>query len=127
MAKKTKYSDKELIEFKKIIEDKLSKTTEELRTLTDDIKRKDNTTSDTDGGHVNMFEDGFDTIVREEQNIHAARLHKLVQHLQAALRRVETKNYGYCRETGKLIPKERLMAVPHATLSIEAKSVHNLM
>ena len=81
----------------------------------------DHGTDDT-GRTFNMMEDGSETLSREEVAQLAARQEKFIQSLQSALLRIENKTYGICRETGKLIPKERLRLVPHATLSIEAKN-----
>lgn len=115
------YSEKELQEFKSIILVKLKKARLELADLLLDIKGNDNTTDDTDGKALRFFEDGYENVSKEEQSEIASRQIKLIEHLENALIRIETKTYGYCRDTGKLISKERLLVVPHATLSLEAK------
>ncbi|MDH6357652.1 TraR/DksA C4-type zinc finger protein [Parabacteroides sp. PF5-9] len=119
MAEKTRYSDAELEEFRAIILEKLEiakKDYEQLRTgVTNGNDVED--TSPT----FKVLEEGAATLSKEEAGRLAQRQMKFIQNLQAALIRIENKTYGVCRETGKLIPKERLRAVPHATLSIEAK------
>lgn len=121
MAEKTRYSDVELDEFRAIINEKL----ETARIDYDLLKA---VLMNTDGNDVNdtsptfkVLEEGAATLSKEEAGRLAQRQMKFIQNLQAALIRIENKTYGVCRETGKLIPKERLRAVPHATLSIEAK------
>jgi len=79
-------------------------------------------TANSSENKFNNLEDGSLTLERESMNQTRARLQKLLQHMEYALMRIENKTYGICRETGKLIPKERLLAVPHATLSVEAKN-----
>ena len=118
---KTRYSDKELIEFKELIEQKLQDAREDLRQLKQSLSyADDNSTNDT-ASSFKMMEDGSETMSREETAQFAARQEKFIGHLESALRRIENKTYGICRDTGKLISKERLRLVPHATLSIEAK------
>ncbi len=122
MTEKTRYSDAELAEFKEIILDKLDKAQKDYETLKLSITNMDgNDTSDT-SPTFKVLEEGAATMSKEEAGRLAQRQMKFIQHLQAALVRVENKTYGVCRETGKLIPKERLRAVPHATLSIDAKN-----
>ena len=122
MTEKTRYSDAELAEFKEIILDKLDKAQKDYETLKLSITNMDgNDTSDT-SPTFKVLEEGAATMSKEEAGGLAQRQMKFIQHLQAALVRVENKTYGVCRETGKLIPKERLRAVPHATLSIDAKN-----
>jgi RNA polymerase-binding transcription factor DksA len=122
MAEKTKYSDVELAEFKEIILDKLSTAQKDYESLKASLTNMDgNDTSDT-SPTFKVLEEGAATMSKEEAGRLAQRQMKFIQHLQAALIRVENKTYGVCRETGKLIPKERLRAVPHATLSIDAKN-----
>jgi DnaK suppressor protein len=121
MAEKTRYSDEELDEFKKLILDKLENAKRDYELLKSAITQTDgNNTQDT-SPTFKVLEEGAATLSKEEAGRLATRQLKFIQHLQAALVRIENKTYGICRETGKLIPKERLMAVPHATLSIEAK------
>ncbi|PKP20527.1 MAG: molecular chaperone DnaK [Bacteroidetes bacterium HGW-Bacteroidetes-21] len=122
MAEKTRYSDDELQEFKKLIVTKLEKAKVDYELLKATLNNTDgNDTTDT-SPTFKVMEEGATVLSKEEVGRLAQRQLKFIQHLQAALMRVENKTYGICRETGKLIPKERLMAVPHATLSIEAKN-----
>ena len=121
MSKKTRYSDSELEEFKALINEKLEAARGEYENLRSAIMNADgNDTSDTSPTFKNM-EEGASTLSKEDAGRLAQRQMKFIQNLQAALIRIENKTYGVCRETGNLIPKERLRAVPHATLSIEAK------
>lgn len=117
---KTRFSDEELAEFKAIIEKKLSEAEKDLSLLKESMSNTNNGTDDTSPS-FKMVEDGSDTLSREEVSQLASRQEKFINHLRAALRRIDNKNYGICRVTGKLISKERLRVVPHATLSIEAK------
>jgi len=118
---KTRYSDEELAEFKKIILEKLEKAKADYELLKSAITQTEsNDTIDT-SPTFKVLEEGASTLSKEEAGKLAQRQLRFIQHLQAALVRIENKTYGICRETGKLIPKERLLAVPHATLSIEAK------
>jgi RNA polymerase-binding transcription factor DksA len=122
MAEKTRYSDAELEEFRAIIMEKLEKAEHDYELLKLSLTNMDgNDTTDT-SPTFKVLEEGASTLSKEEAGRLAQRQMKFIQHLQAALVRIENKTYGICRETGKLIPKERLRAVPHATLSIEAKS-----
>lgn len=122
MAEKTRYSDEELSEFRDIILEKLNKakkTYDDLRAIITNSDGNDVTdTSPT----FKVLEEGASTLSKEEAGRLAQNQMKFIQNLQSALIRIENKTYGICRETGKLIPKERLRAVPHATLSIEAKN-----
>ena len=121
MSKKTRYSDEELQEFKALILEKIEKAQNEYENLRATVTNaNDNDTEDTSPTFKNM-EEGASTLSKETAGRMAQRQMKFIQNLQAALIRIENKTYGVCRETGKLIPKERLRAVPHATLSIEAK------
>ncbi len=123
MAKeKTRYGDKELEEFKEIINHKLKEAHEDLDLLKNSLSHKDDHGTDDTGRTFNMMEDGSETLSREEMAQLAARQEKFIQNLNNALVRIENKTYGICRVTGKLIKKERLKLVPHATLSIEAKN-----
>lgn len=108
MSEKTRYSDAELEEFRQIINEKLEKAYRDYDLLKASIMNT-------------VLEEGASTLSKEEAGQLAQRQMKFIQHLQAALVRIENKTYGICRETGKLIPKERLRAVPHATLGIDAK------
>ena len=121
MAEKTRYSDAELEEFRAIIMEKLDKAKRDYDLLRSGITNADgNDVSDT-SPTFKVMEEGAATLSKEEAGRLAQRQMKFIQSLQAALIRIENKTYGVCRETGKLIAKERLRAVPHATLSIEAK------
>ena len=121
MAEKTRYSDDELEEFRTIILEKLEKAKRDYEQLRDGVTNAEgNDVSDT-SPTFKVLEEGATTLSKEESGRLAQRQMKFIQSLQAALVRIENKTYGICRETGKLIPKERLRAVPHATLSIEAK------
>ena len=121
MKEKTKYSNAELEEFKEIILKKLELAKNEFENLRAAVTNaNENDTEDTSPTFKNM-EEGASTLSKEDAGRLAQRQMKFIQNLQAALIRIENKTYGVCRETGKLIPKERLRAVPHATLSIEAK------
>ncbi len=122
MTEKNKYTDEELDEFRTLILNKLDKAKEEYETLKASITNSDgNDVTDT-SPTFKVLEEGAATLSKEEAGRLAQRQMKFIQNLQAALIRIENKTYGICRETGKLIPKERLRAVPHATLSIEAKN-----
>jgi DnaK suppressor protein len=122
MSEKTRYSDDELQEFKEIILSKLDKAQRDYEIFKNSITHgDDNDTQDT--SHTfKILEEGAATLSKEEAGKLAQRQLKFIQYLQAALVRIENKTYGICRETGKLISKERLRAVPHATLSIDAKN-----
>lgn len=121
MEEKKRYSDAELQEFREIIIKKLDSAKEDYETLKSSITHSEsNDTMDT-SPTFKVLEEGATTLSKEEAGRLAQRQLKFIQHLQAALVRIENKTYGICRETGKLIAKERLRAVPHATLSIDAK------
>jgi len=121
MAEKTRYTDAELEEFRELITQKLEKAQKEYEDLRNGITNLDgNDVMDT-SPTFKVLEEGAATLSKEESGRMAQRQMKFIQHLQSALIRIENKTYGICRETGKLIPKERLRVVPHATLSIEAK------
>jgi DnaK suppressor protein len=118
---KTRYSDSELQEFKDLIMEKIRVAKEELSSLTRSLSNPNSNGTDDTAGTFKTLEDGSATLEKEQINQLAARQKKFVEGLEAALVRIENKTYGICRVTGKLIQKERLRAVPHATLSIEAK------
>lgn len=122
---KTRYSDAELLEFKELILEKMQIAREELTALTRSLSSPNANGTDDTAGTYKTLEDGSATLEKEQINQLAARQKKFIENLEAALVRVENKTYGVCRETGKLIPKERLRAVPHATLSMEAKLRQN--
>ena len=118
---KTRYTDKELEEFRQIILEKLEKAQKDYELLRTGLNNSDgNDVSDT-SPTFKVMEEGASTLGKEETGQLAQRQMKFIQHLQAALVRIENKTYGICKTTGKLIPKERLMKVPHATECIEAK------
>ncbi|MBK9792770.1 MAG: TraR/DksA family transcriptional regulator [Sphingobacteriales bacterium] len=114
----TRYSDADLAIFKEVILKKIAKAKEEIDFYTDQIKNSSE--SETQFASI---DDGSMTSERENMNQIVVRMQKLISHLESALVRIENKSYGICRETGKLIPKERLLVVPHATLSVEGKKM----
>lgn len=119
---KTKYSDTELEEFKEIILIKLGKAQEDLKLLTEAYtNHSEHGTNDT-SPTFKVLEEGQQVLSKEENSRLAARQHRFITNLENALIRIENKTYGICRVTGKLISKDRLRAVPHATLSIDAKN-----
>ena len=121
MTEKKPYSDEELEEFKQIILSKLELAKRDYQQMMDTLSNKNGNDVDDTMPTYKILEEGSMTQTKEELTTMAARQQKFIQALQAALVRIEKKTYGICRVTGKLIPKERLRAVPHATLSIEAK------
>jgi len=122
---KTRYSDAELQEFKELILEKIRIAREELSAFTTSLSNPNANGTDDTAGTYKTLEDGSATLEKEQTNLFAARQKKFIDNLEAALVRIENKTYGLCRETGKLIQKERLMDVPHATLSMEAKVKQN--
>lgn len=121
-VEKTRYSDEELAEFKAIILEMLEKAKAEYKILRQAITRSAyNDIEDTSPSFRTVEDDGANQLSKEEASQLAQRQYKFIQNLEAALVRIENKTYGICRETGKLIPKERLRLVPHATLTVEAK------
>ena len=118
---KTRYSDSELQEFKDIILAKLASAREEFQTLQKSLKDGNENGTDSTNNNYLTLDDGADTFEKENLTQLAARQLKFIHNLEAALVRIENKTYGVCKTTGKLIPKERLRAVPHTTQSIEAK------
>lgn len=122
MSEKNKYSADELKEFQDIINVKLEKAREDLTLLVDQLSHKDDHGTEDTSPTFKLMDDGFDVLSKEEINQLAARQQKFVQSLENALVRIKNGTYGICRATGKLIGKERLRIVPHATLSIEAKN-----
>ena len=115
---KNRYSDSELEEFRSIIEKKLVEAKEDLVILKGSLSHKDDHGTDDTGRSFNMMEDGAETLMREENAQLAARSEKFIKNLENALIRINNKTYGVCRKSGKLISKERLKLVPHATLSL---------
>ena len=116
-----KYSDAELKEFKDLISNKLEAAKKELLYLQGIITRKDELGGDNDDARYMTMEDGSVSMEREQLGQMASRQITFIDHLEKALMRIENKTYGICRVTGRLIDKARLRAVPHATLSLEAK------
>ena len=120
-----RYSDKDLAEFKTLIQDKITSAKRDLKRLRDSITQgAGNGTNDTYSA-FKAFEEGSESLSKESNSILAQRQEKFIRDLNNALIRIENKTYGICRVTGKLINKERLKLVPHATLSIEAKMQKN--
>lgn len=121
---KTRYSDEELEEFKVIILDMLGKAKSEYNSLREVVMHNGtNDIEDTSPSFRTVEDDGANQLSKEEASQLAQRQYKFIQNLEAALVRIENKTYGICRVTGKLIPKERLRLVPHATLTVEAKEM----
>ena len=123
--KKNRYTDKELERFKKLIVKKIDQAKQDLDLLKSAyMNNSDNGTDDT-SPTFKAFEEGSETMSKEANTQLALRQEKFIRDLKNALIRIENKTYGVCRVTGKLIKKKRLMVVPHATLSIEAKNMQN--
>ncbi|WP_435261472.1 TraR/DksA family transcriptional regulator [Tenacibaculum sp. nBUS_03] len=116
-----RYSDNDLQEFKEIILKKIEKSEEDLKLLVDSYKNGSGNGTEDTSPTFKSFEEGSDTMSKEANMQLAIRQEKFIRDLKNALARIENKTYGICRVTGKLIQKERLKLVPHATLSIEAK------
>ena len=119
---KSKYNQKELAEFKAIIDIKLEKARKEYDIFKGSISRNDDHGTDDTSPTFKVLEEGSEVLSKEENAQLASRQQKFIVHLEHALMRIKNGTYGMCRQTGKLISKERLKAVPHATLSIEAKN-----
>ena len=117
-----RYSDSDLKEFEALIMEKLAKAKSDLDALTKSLSHADDNSTDDTASSFKMMEDGSQTLSREETAQLASRQEKFIISLENALIRIKNKTYGICRVTSKLIKKERLMLVPHATLSIEAKN-----
>jgi RNA polymerase-binding transcription factor DksA len=118
---KVRYSDKELEEFRQIIEDKISHAENDLALIESTYKNDSNNGTDDTSPTFKAFEEGSETMSKEANVQLAIRQEKFIRDLKNAILRIENKSYGICRVTGALIRKERLKLVPHATLSIEAK------
>ncbi|MCY4160627.1 MAG: TraR/DksA family transcriptional regulator [Flavobacteriaceae bacterium] len=118
---KTKYSDQELIEFKELIENKIENAQKELEFLKRAYMNDSNNGTEDTSPTFKAYEEGSTTLSKEANAQLALRQEKFIRDLKNALVRIENKTYGICRATGKLISRERLLLVPHATLSIEAK------
>lgn len=121
VEERTRYSEEELKEFAEIINAKLEETRSELRKIRDSLSKKNDSGTDETSGNSKLLEDGADTSEREMLSQSAARLQKFAIQLENALIRIKNGTYGICVDTGKLIPKERLRAVPHTQQTIEAK------
>ena len=122
MTEKTRYSDEELEEFRQIINEKLALAKRDYDQMMRVLMNEDGNDVDDTSPTFKVLEEGSATQSKEETIALAARQQKFIQGLQAALIRIENKTYGIDRLTGKLIPKERLRIVPHATLSVESKN-----
>jgi DnaK suppressor protein len=118
---KTRYTEDELKEFRELINKKLDVAREEFNTLQKQLRDGNENGTDSTNNNYLTLDDGADTFEKENLTQLAGRLKKFINNLEAALVRVENGTYGVCKVTGKLIPKERLRAVPHTTMSIEAK------
>lgn len=119
----TRYSDKDLAEFKTLIQDKIVKAIHDLELIKSAYMNDLNNGTDDTSPTFKAFEEGSETMSKEANSALAIRQEKFIRDLKNALIRIENKTYGICRVTGKLISKERLKLVPHATLSIEAKNM----
>ncbi|SMD34227.1 transcriptional regulator, TraR/DksA family [Reichenbachiella faecimaris] len=120
-GEKTRYSQEELAEFEELIVGKLDKAKSELKYIKESLTRSGDSGTDSTFGNVKTLEDGADTAEKESLNQLAARQQKFITNLENALIRIKNGTYGICKESGKLISKERLRAVPHTTLSIDSK------
>ena len=118
-----RYGDADLQEFKVVIQAKIDKAEKDLMLIRESFINDQNNGTDDTSPTFKAFEEGAETLSKEQNAILAGRQEKFVRDLKNALIRIQNKTYGICRVTGKLIPKDRLMAVPHATLSIEAKNM----
>jgi len=126
MAKETperlRYSDDELQEFKELILNKLENAKKDYESLKSSVTHSGSNDTEDTSPTFKVLEEGASALSKEESGQLALRQHKFIRSLEMALIRIENKTYGICRETGKLIPKERLKLVPHATLCVEAKN-----
>ncbi|WP_396636487.1 TraR/DksA family transcriptional regulator [Maribacter sp. R77961] len=120
---KIRYSDKDLAEFRSLIEEKIEKAKSHLELLKSAYMNDSNNGTDDTSPTFKAFEEGSKTMSKEANTQLAIRQEKFIRDLKNAMLRIENKTYGICRVTGKLINKERLKLVPHATLSIEAKNM----
>ena len=118
---KTRYSDSELAEFQEIINKKLAATYNEVNFIKETLSRKNDNGTDNTAVGSKTLEDGADVREKEQLSQSASRLQKFASQLEAALIRIKNGTYGICKDSGKLIPKERLKAVPHTQQTIEAK------
>ncbi|MDV3491214.1 molecular chaperone DnaK [Elizabethkingia anophelis] len=120
---RVRYSDADLEEFRKIIEEKIEKAEKDLSLIRESFINDQNNGTDDTSPTFKAFEEGAKTLSKEQNALLASRQEKFIRDLKNALIRIKNKTYGVCRVTGNLISKERLKAVPHATLSIEAKNM----
>jgi len=120
---KVRYSDKDLEEFRTLIQEKIDKAEHDLELIKSAYMNDHNNGTDDTSPTFKAFEEGSETMSKEANSALAIRQEKFIRDLKNALIRIENKTYGVCRVTGKLINKERLKLVPHATLSIEAKNM----
>lgn len=120
---RARYSDADLKEFKELIQSKIEKAEKDLALIKESFINDQNNGTDDTSPTFKAFEEGAETLSKEQNAILAGRQEKFIRDLKNALIRIENKTYGICRVTGKLIGKDRLKAVPHATLSIEAKNM----
>ncbi len=123
MSEKKRYTDEELLQFRTLIEEKIELAKREYDQIMDILRNRSGNGVEDTMPTYKILEEGSASQTNEELITMAQRQQKFIQGLQNALIRIENKTYGVCRVTGKLIPKERLLAVPHATLSIEAKQM----
>lgn len=123
MSEKTRYTDEELEEFRQIINEKLALAKRDYDQMMDSLTNRDSNDVDDTSPTYKALEEGSETQSKEDLMKFAARQQKFIQGLKAALIRIDNKTYGIDRITGKLIPAERLRAVPHATLSVESKEL----
>tara|TARA_R110002050_G_scaffold18463_1_gene53976 strand:+ start:501 stop:884 length:384 start_codon:yes stop_codon:yes gene_type:complete len=122
-TERTRYSDAELEEFRTLLNDKIRKALEQLELIQSSYKNDSNNGTDDTSPTFKAFDEGSEVMSKEANSQLAIRQEKFIRDLKNALVRIENKTYGVCRVTGKLINKERLKLVPHATLSIEAKNL----
>ena len=120
--KKDRYTDEELKEFRQLIESKIQNAEKQLKVYEEAYKNGSSNDTEDTSPTFKSFDDGSSTLSKEANSQLAIRQEKFIRDLKNALIRIENKTYGICRVTGKRIQKERLMLVPHATLSIEAKN-----
>jgi DnaK suppressor protein len=123
MDERVRYNEADLLEFKELILNKIAQAENGLNMINESFLNDQNNGTDDTSPTFKAFEEGAETLSKEQNAILAGRQEKFIRDLKYALIRIENKTYGICRVTGKLIPKERLRAVPHATLSIEAKNM----
>ena len=122
LKEKLRYSDEELMEFKVLILDKLEKAKKDYESLKSSVTHSSSNDTEDTSPTFKVLEEGASALSKEESGQLALRQQKFIRSLEMALIRIENKTYGICRETSKLIPKERLKLVPHATLCVEAKN-----